>query len=176
MAGMLSAEITPVVHEYGSLGCSGDLAPLSHCALALIGEGEVTDATGTRRPAADALRDAGLEPVRLEDKEGLALIHGTNGMLGMRVLAVTDLRMLLKAADVTAAMSVEAQLATDRVFAADLQALRPHPGPAASAANLVPLLAASGGVASHRGPACHRVEVVSSIRCSQQVHGAARDT
>jgi histidine ammonia-lyase len=176
MAGMLSHGITPVVHEYGSLGCSGDLAPLSHCALALMGEGEVTDADGVRRPAAEALAAAGLAPVELAAKEGLALINGTDGMLGMLVMALTDLRMLLKAADVTAAMSVEAQLATDRVFAADLQALRPHPGQAASAANLVRLLAGSGVVASHRGPDCNRVQDAYSLRCSPQVHGAARDT
>jgi len=176
MAGMLSHGITPVVHEYGSLGCSGDLAPLSHCALALMGEGEATDADGVRRPAAEALAAAGLAPVELAAKEGLALINGTDGMLGMLVMALTDLRMLLKVADVTAAMSVEAQLATDRVFAADLQALRPHPGQAASAANLVRILAGSGVVASHRGPDCNRVQDAYSLRCSPQVHGAARDT
>jgi histidine ammonia-lyase len=176
MAGMLSHCITPVVHEFGSLGCSGDLAPLSHCALALMGEGEVTDQHGVRRPASVALSEAGLSPVELQAKEGLALINGTDGMLGMLVLAVTDLRMLLKAADITAAMSVEGQLATDRVFAADLQALRPHPGQAASAANLVRLLAESPIVASHRGPDCNRVQDAYSLRCSPQVHGAARDT
>jgi len=176
MAAMLSHGITPVVHEYGSLGCSGDLAPLSHCALALMGEGEVTDHAGVRRPAAVALSEAGLAPVELAAKEGLALINGTDGMLGMLVLAITDLRMLLKVADVTAAMSVEGQLGTDRVFAADLQALRPHPGQGASAANLVRLLADSAVVASHRGPDCHRVQDAYSLRCSPQVHGAARDT
>jgi histidine ammonia-lyase len=136
----------------------------------------VSDRDGVRRPAAEALREAGLEPVELEAKEGLALINGTDGMLGMLVLAITDLRMLLKAADVTAAMSVEAQLGTDRVFADDLQALRPHPGQAASASNLVRILAGSGVVASHRGPDCHRVQDAYSMRCSPQVHGAARDT
>jgi histidine ammonia-lyase len=176
MAAMLTHSITPLVHEYGSLGCSGDLAPLSHCALALMGEGEVTDAHGVRRPAAVALSEAGLSPVELQAKEGLALVNGTDGMLGMLVLAVTDLRMLLKAADVTAAMSVEGQLATDRVFAADLQALRPHPGQAASSANLVRLLDGSAIVASHRGPDCNRVQDAYSLRCSPQVHGAARDT
>jgi len=176
MAAMLTAGITPVVHEFGSLGCSGDLAPLAHCALALMGEGEVRDASGVRRPAADALAEAGIAPVELEAKEGLALINGTDGMLGMLVLAIADLRMLLRAADVTAAMSVEGQLATDRVFAADLQALRPHPGQAASAANLVRLLDGSAIVASHRGPDCHRVQDAYSLRCSPQVHGAARDT
>ncbi len=176
MAGMLTHGVTPVVHEYGSLGCSGDLAPLSHCALALMGEGDVTDEHGARRPAAVALSEAGLVPVELQAKEGLALVNGTDGMLGMLVLAVTDLRMLLKAADITAAMSVEGQLATDRVFAAELQALRPHPGQAASASNLVRLLAESGIVASHRGPDCNRVQDAYSLRCSPQVHGAARDT
>jgi len=176
MAGMLTHGVTPVVHEYGSLGCSGDLAPLSHCALALMGEGDVTDEDGARRPAAVALSEAGLVPVELQAKEGLALVNGTDGMLGMLVLAVTDLRMLLKAADITAAMSVEGQLATDRVFAAELQALRPHPGQAASASNLVRLLAESGIVASHRGPDCNRVQDAYSLRCSPQVHGAARDT
>ena len=176
MAGMLTHGVTPVVREYGSLGCSGDLAPLSHCALALMGEGEVRDATGALVPAADALKAVGLEPVELAAKEGLALINGTDGMLGMLVLAIADLRRLLRTADVAAAMSVEAQLATDRVFAADLQALRPHPGQAASAENLRRILADSGVVASHRGPDCNRVQDAYSLRCSPQVHGAARDT
>jgi histidine ammonia-lyase len=176
MASMLNAGITPVVHEYGSLGCSGDLAPLSHCALALIGEGPVRDASGVLRPAAEALAEAGLEPVELAAKEGLALINGTDGMLGMLVMALTDLDVLMRTADVAAAMSVEGQLATDRVFAADLQALRPHPGQAASAANLVAILRDSGVVASHRGPDCNRVQDAYSLRCSPQVHGAARDT
>ncbi|MGI8901911.1 MAG: histidine ammonia-lyase [Nocardioides sp.] len=176
LAGMLNHGITPIVHEYGSLGCSGDLAPLSHCALALIGEGEVTDRHGVRRPAAVALNEAGLAPVELAAKEGLALINGTDGMLGMLVLAIVDLRMLLKAADITAAMSVEGQLGTDRVFAADLQALRPHPGQTSSAANLRRVLAGSAIVASHRGTDCNRVQDAYSLRCSPQVHGAARDT
>ena len=176
MAAMLTHGITPVVREYGSLGCSGDLAPLAHCALALIGEGEVRDASGTLVPASDALRAAGIEPVELEAKEGLALINGTDGMLGMLVMAIADLGTVLRTADVAAAMSVEAQLATDRVFAADLQALRPHPGQAASAENLRRILADSGVVASHRGPDCNRVQDAYSLRCSPQVHGAARDT
>jgi histidine ammonia-lyase len=176
LAGLLTHGITPVVREFGSLGCSGDLAPLSHCALALMGEGDVRDASGTLMPAADALAAAGLTPVELAAKEGLALINGTDGMLGMLVLAIADLRMLLRTADIAAAMSVEGQLATDRVFAADLQAIRPHPGQAASAANLRGLLAHSGVVASHRGPDCNRVQDAYSLRCSPQVHGAARDT
>ncbi|MBO0841707.1 MAG: histidine ammonia-lyase [Nocardioides sp.] len=176
MAAMLSAGITPVVREYGSLGCSGDLAPLAHCALALIGEGEVLAPDGQVVAAADALEAAGLAPVELAEKEGLALINGTDGMLGMLLLAVEDLTALLKVADVAAAMSVEAQLGTDRVFAAELQALRPHPGQARSAANLRAILRDSGVVASHRGPDCNRVQDAYSLRCSPQVHGAARDT
>ena len=175
-AAVLNAGITPVVREYGSLGCSGDLAPLAHCALAVLGEGEVRDADGRLRPAAEALAAAGITPIALQEKEGLALINGTDGMLGMLVLACHDLRALLRTADVCAAMSVEAQLGTDAVFAADLQALRPHPGQADSAANLVALLAGSAIMASHRGPECTRVQDAYSLRCSPQVHGAARDT
>ncbi|WP_327298836.1 histidine ammonia-lyase [Streptomyces sp. NBC_01197] len=175
-AALLNAGITPVVHEYGSLGCSGDLAPLAHCALAVMGEGEVRDAEGVRKPAGEALAEAGLTPVTLHEKEGLALINGTDGMLGMLVLAAHDLRKLLRTADIAAAMSVEGQLGTDAVFAADLQVLRPHPGQADSAANLRALMAGSGIVASHRGPECTRVQDAYSLRCSPQVHGAARDT
>jgi len=176
LAALLDRGITPVVREHGSLGCSGDLAPLSHCALALLGEGQVRDASGSLLPAADALAAAGLEPVELAAKEGLALINGTDGMLGMLVLALHDLRVLLRTADVAAAMSVEGLLGTDRVFAPELQSIRPHPGQAASAANLVRLLADSGVVASHRGPDCNRVQDAYSLRCAPQVHGAARDT
>jgi histidine ammonia-lyase len=176
LAGLLNAGITPIVHEHGSLGCSGDLAPLAHVALALMGEGPVRDAAGERVAAPRALAAAGIEPVTLAAKEGLALINGTDGMLGMLVLAIEDLRGLLRAADVAAAMSVEAQLGTDRVFAADLQDLRPHPGQAVSAANLRALLAESPIMASHRGPDCTRVQDAYSLRCSPQVAGAARDT
>jgi histidine ammonia-lyase len=176
LAALLSSGITPVVREYGSLGCSGDLAPLAHCALALMGEGDVRDADGALMPAADALAAAGLSPVELRAKEGLALINGTDGMLGMLVLAITDLRMLLRTADVAAAMSVEAQMGTDRVFAAELQALRPQVGQALSAANLTRVLAGSGVMASHRDDRFHRVQDAYSLRCSPQVHGAARDT
>jgi histidine ammonia-lyase len=175
-AAMLDAGITPVVHEHGSLGCSGDLAPLAHVALALTGEGEVEDADGVRRPTAEALAAAGLAPVELAEKEGLALINGTDGMLGMLLLAVHDLRRCLVVADVAAAMSVEALLGTDAVFAADLQALRPHPGQAASAANVRALVRGSAIMASHRGPECTRVQDAYSLRCAPQVHGAARDT
>jgi histidine ammonia-lyase len=176
LASLLTHGITPIVHEYGSLGCSGDLAPLAHCALTLMGEGEVRDAAGVRRPAADVLAEHDIAPVQLAAKEGLALINGTDGMLGMLVLAIHDLRMLLQVADIGAAMSVEALLGTDRVFAADLQELRPHPGQAESAANLRAMLLDSGVVASHRGPDCNRVQDAYSLRCSPQVLGAARDT
>ncbi|MFL6100542.1 MAG: histidine ammonia-lyase [Actinomycetales bacterium] len=175
-AAVLSAGITPVVREYGSLGCSGDLAPLAHCALAVMGEGDVRDAKGAAMPAAEALAAAGLEPVQLAEKEGLALINGTDGMLGMLLMAASDLQLLLRTADIAAAMSVEGQLGTDAVFAEDLQALRPHPGQAVSAANLRALLAGSPIVESHRGPECTRVQDAYSLRCSPQVHGAVRDT
>ncbi len=180
-AALLSAGITPVVREYGSLGCSGDLAPLAHCALAAMGEGtvRVMDAAGTPGPevrAADAMAAAGIAPLTLAEKEGLALINGTDGMLGMLVMACTDLRRLLVTADITAAMSVEALEGTNAPFDAGLQALRPHPGQAASAANLRALLADSPIVASHAGPSDPRVQDAYSLRCSPQVHGAGRDT
>jgi histidine ammonia-lyase len=175
-AAMLNARITPVVHEYGSLGCSGDLAPLAHCALAVMGEGPVRDEHGELSSAADALAKAGITPIVLREKEGLALINGTDGMLGMLVLAITDLRRLLKVADLTAAMSVEGLLGTDDVFAADLQKLRPHPGQAASAANLRKILAGSAIRASHDNEDCPRVQDAYSLRCAPQVAGAARDT
>jgi histidine ammonia-lyase len=175
-AGLIAAGVTPVVREYGSLGCSGDLAPLAHCALAVTGEGQVRTADGALASAADALAAAGVEPVVLAEKEGLALINGTDGMLGMLVLACHDLRLLLRTADITAAMSVEGQLGTDAAFAADLAELRPHPGIADSAANLRTLLADSEIMASHRTPSCTRVQDAYSLRCSPQVHGAVRDT
>jgi histidine ammonia-lyase len=148
-AGLLTEGLTPVVYEYGSLGCSGDLAPLAHVALALIGEGHVRTRDGSLMSASEALAAHGLSPVVLAEKEGLALINGTDGMLGQLVLALTDLDALLRLADVAAAMSVEGLLGTERVFAADLQALRPHPGQAAAAANMTRLLADSAIVASH---------------------------
>jgi histidine ammonia-lyase len=172
-ADLFNSGLVPAVHEYGSLGCSGDLAPLAHCALALIGEGEVFD--GDRlRPAAEALAERGLTPVVLAEKEGLALINGTDGMLGMLVLALADLAALLDAADLAAALSIEGQLGTVRTFAPDLMALRPHPGQATSAANLRRFLAGSPIVASHR----HGDGVVQdaySLRCTPQVHGSLRD-
>ncbi|HLI58432.1 MAG TPA: histidine ammonia-lyase [Solirubrobacteraceae bacterium] len=175
-AEMLNAGLTPVVHEHGSLGCSGDLAPLAHCALAITGEGLVRGADGELHESGAALRAVGLEPVALAEKEGLALINGTDGMLGMLVLAIADITELLAIADVAAAMSVEGLLGTDAVFAADLQELRPQVGQARSAANLRALLADSAIVASHRGPEDTRVQDAYSLRCAPQVAGGARDT
>ena len=176
LAGLLNNGITPVVHEFGSLGCSGDLAPLAHVALVLMGEGYAFDAHGEIRPAADVLAEAGIEPLTLAAKEGLALINGTDGMLGMLLMAGADLAELAKIADITAAMSVEALLGTDRGFQAELHApLRPHPGQAASAANLVRLLADSPIVASHR-EGDTRVQDAYSLRCAPQVAGGFRDT
>src|SRR5215831_12912038 len=161
LSALLNAGLVPAVPVHGSLGASGDLAPLAHVALCLIGEGE-------KLPP-------GLGPLRLEAKEGLSLVNGTDGMLAMLVLACEDARLLFRTADVTGAMSVEALLGTDRAFAAELQALRPHPGQARSAANLSRLMAGSGIVASHRHSA-HAVQDSYSMRCSPQVAGAARDT
>lgn len=193
-AGMLNAGIHPVIGEYGSLGCSGDLAPLSHVALAAMGEGVVrmdvrpADDPATERrgtplaettellDAGEALSRAGLTPVVLAEKEGLALVNGTDGMLAMLCLALADLDKLLDTADLTAAMSVEGLLGTDAPFAPELMALRPHPGQATSAANIAALLADSPIVASHKGPEDTRVQDAYSLRCAPQVHGTARDT
>jgi histidine ammonia-lyase len=170
---VLNAGIVPVVREHGSVGASGDLAPLAAAALTLTGEGIVDTPTG-RKPAAEALADAGLEPLHLTAKEGLALINGTDGMLGMLVMALQDLRDLYLIADVVAAMTVEALLGTDQAYAADLVAMRPQPGQQASAANLRNLLAGSPTVASHRHGDT-RVQDAYSLRCTPQVHGAGRD-
>ena len=175
-AAILDAGITPVVREYGSLGCSGDLAPLAHCALVAMGEGDVRRADDQLADAASALAAAGITPLRLGEKEGLALINGTDGMLGMLALAIDDLRLLLTTADIAAAMSVEGLMGTDAVFAEDLHALRPQRGQALAASNLRRLLAESPIVASHKGPECTRVQDAYSLRCAPQVHGAARDT
>jgi histidine ammonia-lyase len=172
---LLNAAITPVVHEFGSLGCSGDLAPLAHVALALMGEGDVRDRGGARVMAAQALVQAGLAPVELAEKEGLALINGTDGMLGQLILALEDGSTLLRLADVAAALSVQALFGTDRVFLEDIQLLRPHPGQRDSAANLVALLEGSPIVNSHLEDT-NQVQDAYSLRCAPQVHGAARDT
>ncbi|WBC14301.1 histidine ammonia-lyase [Micromonospora sp. WMMA1998] len=173
---LLNHEVTPWVPEHGSLGASGDLAPLAHCALALLGEGWVLGPAGDRIPAADALRRVGLKPVSLAAKEGLALINGTDGMLGMLLLAVSDARHLFAMADVTAALAIEAMLGSERPFLPELHAIRPHPGQAASAANIHRLLQGSAVMDSHRDDLAHAVQDAYSMRCAPQVAGAARDT
>ncbi len=171
---LLNHGIHPRVPAYGSLGASGDLAPLAHVALTLLGEGTV-EMDGEELEASAALERAGLAPVTLAEKEGLALTNGTDGMLGLLCLAVADIRSQLTNADIVAALTVEAMLATDRPFAADLQELRPHAGQLRSAANLRAMLAGSPIVASHRHDD-PRVQDAYSIRCTPQVHGAVRDT
>ncbi|MEU7379057.1 histidine ammonia-lyase [Streptomyces sp. NPDC042207] len=175
MADVLNAGITPVVHEYGSLGCSGDLAPLSHCALALMGEGDAEGPDGVVRPAGELLAEHGIQPVELREKEGLALLNGTDGMLGMLIMALADLDTLYKSADITAALSLEALLGTDKVLAPELHAIRPHPGQGASAANMLAVLKGSGLTGHHQGDA-PRVQDAYSVRCAPQVAGAGRDT
>ena len=175
LAELLNAGLTPLVHEYGSLGCSGDLAPLSHVALALMGEGSVRTSSGEVVPTAAAMASAGITPVELAEKEGLALINGTDGMLGMLLMALHDLDMLTATADITAALSVEALMGTDQAFREELMALRPHPGQADSAANMMAVLGGSAIVASHTENDS-RVQDAYSLRCAPQVHGAARDT
>jgi histidine ammonia-lyase len=176
MAALLNAGITPVVREFGSLGCSGDLAPLAHCALVLMGEGEAVDFKGTRRPVHELLNKEGIAPIELREKEGLALINGTDGMLGMLILAIADLNMLCDSLDVVAAMSVEALLGTDAVFAPELhKPLRPHPGQVTSASKMFAALKDSPIVASHLYDD-DRVQDAYSLRCAPQVAGAMRDT
>jgi histidine ammonia-lyase len=174
-ADMLNKQVTPIVHEFGSLGCSGDLAPLAHVALALMGEGWVRNAAGVKMPAAQGLAEAGLTSVELAEKEGLALINGTDGMLGMLLLALDDIELLLKTLDISAAISIQALRGTDRVFAAEIHALRPHAGQVASAANLFALMQNSPIVASHLEDTT-QVQDAYSLRCAPQVHGTARDT
>ena len=176
MAQILNAGITPYVHEYGSLGCSGDLAPLAHCAMVLMGEGRAFGPDGVERPVAELLAEAGITPVELREKEGLALINGTDGMLGMAVLAIADLKHLVDYADKIAAMSVEGLMGTDQVFRAELhEPLRPHPGQATSAANMFAALKDSEIVASHR-VGDNKVQDAYSLRCAPQVTGGLRDT
>ncbi|MFJ4002650.1 histidine ammonia-lyase [Streptomyces sp. NPDC090023] len=175
MADLLNAGIAPVVHEYGSLGCSGDLAPLSHCALALMGEGDAEGPDGVVRPAGELLREHGIEPVELREKEGLALLNGTDGMLGMLLMALADLDSLYTSADITAALSLEGLLGTDKVLAPELHAIRPHPGQAASAANMLAVLKGSQLTGHHQDDA-PRVQDAYSVRCAPQVAGAGRDT
>ena len=175
-AELLNSGITPIVHEYGSLGCSGDLAPLAHCALVLMGEGRATGPDGIEKPVAELLATAGITPIELREKEGLALINGTDWMLGMLILALHDLNKLVDQADLIAAMSVEGLMGTDQVFRSELhEPLRPHPGQAQSAANMFDALKGSEIVASHR-EGDDRVQDAYSLRCAPQVAGAVRDT
>ena len=173
---LLNHDITPWVPEHGSLGASGDLAPLAHCALVLLGEGWVLSKDGERAAAMDALAHAGIRPIDLAAKEGLALINGTDGMLGMLLLAITDATHLFTMADLTAALAIEAMLGSDRPFAPEIHAIRPHPGQGTSAANIHRLLQGSAIMTSHRDDFTHAVQDAYSIRCAPQVTGAARDT
>ncbi len=170
---MLELGIHPVVPEQGSLGASGDLAPLAHLALPLIGRGEV-EFHGQHVPALIALREAGLEPIVLEAKEGLALLNGTQMMSAVGALALADADRLARTASVAAALSVEALLGTDVAFAAEYQLARPHPGQITVAAELRHLLRDSTLQTSHHGHA-HKVQDPYSLRCVPQVHGAVRD-
>jgi len=175
----LNHGIHPLVPSRGSVGASGDLAPLAHLALALIGEGEVQhgslNAAGVEPTldTADALRRIGLEPVELSAREGLALVNGTQCMTAIGSLAVNDALDACALADVTGALSLEALLGTPRAFDPRVQQVRPHPGQAQSAANLRRLLAGSEIVTSHKD--CAKVQDAYSLRCMPQVHGASRD-
>jgi histidine ammonia-lyase len=171
---LLNRGIHPAVPSRGSVGASGDLAPLAHIALCLIGEGRVLTEDGGTEPAAEAYRRADLAPLDLQAKEGIAMINGTEGMVALGLLAHHDAAALLKTADIAAAVTIEAALGTDRPFAEDLMALRPHPGQASSAANLRRMLEGSPIIASHRDSA-HAVQDPYSMRCAPQVHGAVRD-
>ncbi|MEA2620679.1 MAG: histidine ammonia-lyase, partial [Chloroflexota bacterium] len=171
---LLRAGIHPVVPEQGSVGASGDLAPLAHLALPLIGRGRV-EFEGVVGPALIALREAGLEPLTLEAKEGLALLNGTQMMSAIGALVLADADRLTRTASVVAAMSVEALLGTDVAFAAAYQLARPHPGQVVVAAELRHLLRDSALQMGHHGHA-HKVQDPYSLRCVPQVHGAVRDT
>ena len=170
---MLAIGIHPIVPEQGSLGASGDLAPLAHLALPLIGRGEV-EFHGQHMPALLALREANLEPLILEAKEGLALLNGTQMMSAVGALALADADRLARTASVAAALSVEALLGTDVAFAAEYQLARPHPGQIAVAAELRHLLRESTLQTSHHGSG-HKIQDPYSLRCVPQVHGAVRD-
>ena len=172
LLGMLAADILPVVPSQGSVGASGDLAPLSHLALALIGEGAVR-VRGRERPAAQALRRARLQPVTLGAKEGLALINGVQMSVAVGGLALQRALRLARIADVVGAASLDASRGSDAAFDARVVKARPHPGALASAANLRALIKGSAIRESHRG--CGRVQDNYALRCMPQVHGAARD-
>jgi histidine ammonia-lyase len=170
---MLNARVHPRVPAQGSVGASGDLAPLAHLALVMMGEGEAQIDRGPFMDGASALRSAGISPVVLEAKEGLALINGTQFMTSVGTLALLDAEGLCRAADIAGAMSLEALKGSARPFDARLQALRPHPGQGVVASNFRALLAESQIMESHRD--CARVQDAYSLRCVPQVHGATRD-
>jgi histidine ammonia-lyase len=170
---LLNAGVTPVIPAQGSVGASGDLAPLAHMALVLVGEGEAFF-DGKRVPAADALRRAGIKPLTLSFKEGLSLINGTQVMTAIGALALVRAENVCKAADVAAAMSLEAFLGSGAAFDERLSALRKHAGQALVSANIRHLLRDSAVMASHEG--CDRVQDPYSFRCTGVVHGAVRDT
>jgi histidine ammonia-lyase len=173
MVEMLNRDLIPVVPEQGSLGASGDLAPLANLALPLLGRGELLSDDGPVA-AGEALRGAGLEPLELKAKEGLALVNGTQGMLAIGILALDRAERLVRTADVTAAMSIEAAFGSDAVFDERLTALRPHAGVVESASNIRRLLEGSAIVASHR-ESTHLVQDAYSLRCTPQVNGATRE-
>jgi histidine ammonia-lyase len=169
----LELGIHPVVPEQGSVGASGDLAPLAHLALPIVGRGEV-ELNGQVLPALVALREAGLEPMELAPKEGLALLNGTQLMSSLGALLLADADRLTRTASVAAAMTLEAMLGTEVAFAAPYQLARPHPGQIAVAAEVRHLLRGSGFQTAHHGSA-HKVQDPYSLRCVPQVHGAVRD-
>lgn len=170
---MLNADIHPVVPAQGSLGASGDLALLAHLALPVMGEGEV-EVDGRRIPPEDALRGAGIEPLKLSYKEGLALVNGTEGMLAMGILVCDRAERLATVADIAGAMTLEACFGTDAAFDEELVALRKHRGAVEAAANLRAMLKGSPILRSHR-ESDHLVQDAYSLRCMPQVHGAYRD-
>ena len=170
---MLGRGVTPVVPSRGSVGASGDLAPLAHMALVLIGEGEA-EFGGERLQGGEALRRAGIEAITLLSKEGISLVNGTQAMLAIGCLELAGAETLADTADVVCALTTDAQRGTPRAFHEGIQRVRPHAGQAQSAAHLVRLLEGSEIRASHSG--CGRVQDAYSLRCAPQVHGAVRDT
>jgi histidine ammonia-lyase len=171
---MLNRGVTPFVPSQGSVGASGDLAPLAHLALALIGEGECLDDKGVRISGADALRRAQIRPVVLEAKEAVSLINGTQGMLAVGVLTLLAAETLVDTADVVGALTLDALQGTDSAFDERIHAARPHRGQLKTAENLRRMLEGSEIRESHRD--CSRVQDAYSLRCMPQVHGAVRDT
>ncbi len=171
---LLNRGVTPFVPSQGSVGASGDLAPLAHLALALIGEGECLDANGSRIPSSEALKRADLKPLVLEAKESISLINGTQGMLSVGTLALLSAEILIRTADVVGALTLDALRGTDVAFDDRIHRARPHAGQIATAANLRRLLEGSEIRASHKD--CNRVQDAYSLRCIPQVHGAVRDT